>query len=143
PALLDPAAQLSLMHHARDHGGHFRGPRPVVPRRSDHLREKLKDVLIEPCPIDRVGIGKRLESAESSFATEEEEGEERCAAQKKGEKSGSCRGGSAEVDRRRKRGAGVPQARSHGDVLAARKIRARDVLRHFVERLPGGIEREV
>ena len=108
------------MHHARDHGGDFRGPRPVVPRRSDHLREKFEDVLIEPLPIDRRGIGKRLESAESSFATEEEEGEECGAGQEKSEESGSCRGGSAEVDRRGRGGAGVPQARGHGDVLAAR-----------------------
>ena len=38
--LLDAAAQLSLLDQPRDHGRHFGGARPVVPRRADHLGRK-------------------------------------------------------------------------------------------------------
>jgi hypothetical protein len=100
-------------------------------------------VLVEPSPIDRRGIGKRLESSDGVLTPPELVAIEPRPSEEQGEQSEAEPRGSAEVDGRRKGGATAPQPRGHRDVFPVRSVRPREVCRNRLQGLPDRIERQV
>ena len=141
--VLDAAAQFSLVDQPRDQGRHFGGARPVVPRRADHLGREGQEMLVQPTPIDRRGIGQRREPPDRRLTPPELAAKERRRSEQQAEQGDAKPRGSAEGDTRRQRGVSPPQASCDRDVLSARRVRPREARRNLLPVKPDRIERQI